>query len=360
MQEAVPAGQVSIMTLQPVFTYFLKNKLNLLEDKSAALDLDTAFISHYNGLAGLLFNLLNSKKAEERQMGVFLTKFEYENLLTTLEKLLNRQESILYPFNAISRFLELSNSHQDRLKFSEMVLKRFEAYPPEKLKGDLGMEFIAIVDLIGNSFDDIGQFEKAKTTFLKAIELYNNSEAKEKFHKIIGMIYQNLGTVSRNLKVYNESQSYYQKALEIYIEFDDKQYQAQVYQNLGVDSSDLKEYESSKSYYQKALDIYIEFDDKYCQGEVYHNLGVVSQELKDYESSQSYNQRALEIFIEFDNKHGQAQVYQNLGNVSSDLKAYKSSQSYYQKALEIYIEFDDKHSQAQIYQNLGNVSYDLN
>jgi tetratricopeptide (TPR) repeat protein len=276
MQEAVPGSQMPIMTLQPVFTYFLKNKLNQFEGIPAALDLDTAFISHYNELAFLLVKMMDSQKAEEWQMGIFLTQFEYENLFTTLEKLLNRQESILSPFNTINSFLELSNNHQDRLKISEMVLKRFEAYTPEKLKGDLGMEFIGIVDMIGNSFAKMSQFEKARTAFLKAVELFNNSVAKEKFQKGIGAIYQNLGGVLRYLKNFKESEEYSKKALEIYVEFDDKDGQAHVYQNLGVLSRDLKDYELSQSYYQKALEIFIEFKDKHAIAKVFRNAKILA------------------------------------------------------------------------------------
>jgi tetratricopeptide (TPR) repeat protein len=356
MQEAVPGGQVSIMTLQPVFTYFLKNKLNQLEDSSTALDLDTAFINYYNGLAGFLVNLLNSKKAEEQQMGAFLTKFEYENLFTTLEKLLNRQESIIEPFRAINSFHKLSNNHQDRLKISEMVLKRFAAYPPETLKGKLGMEFVVIIDSIGYSYIKMSQFEDARTAYLKVVELYNNSEAKEKIPKGIGLIYQSLGTVLSNLKDYESSQSYFQKALELYIEFDDKHFQAQVYQNLGNVSLELNDHESSQSYFQKALEIFIEFKDKHGQAQVYLGFANVLLELKKFESSKLYNQKAMEIYIEFDDKFSQADVYLNLGNVSSDLKDYESSQAYYKKSLEIYIEINDKHRQGRLYQSLGNVS----
>ena len=359
MQEAVPGSSLKIMTLQPVFTYFLKNKLNLIEENSTSLDLDTAFINHYNRLAGFLFNLLDSKKAKERQKGVFNTKFEYENLFTTLEKLLNKHERIISPYLTLDKFLELINNHQDRLRISEMVLKRFESYPPEKLKGHLRMEAIGIVDNIGGIYYSMSQFEKAKTAHLKAIELYNSSEAKEKLQQFIGAIYLNLGAVSQQLKDYESSQSNYKKALEIFIQFKDKYNQGLVYQNLGVVSRELEDYGSSQLYFQKSMEIFIELEDKHQQAQVYQNLGVVSKELGDYESSQSYFQKALKIYIEFGDKISQAQVYLNLGVVLKELKDYESSQSYYQKALEIFIDLDDKYHQAQVYNNLGKNSYDL-
>jgi hypothetical protein len=95
MQDAVPDAPYKIMRLQPVFTYFLKNKLNQLSDNVLSRGLDTAFISYINELSKFLHTLFTSKKAEEQKMGLFLTKLEYENLFAIFEKLLNRQESIL-------------------------------------------------------------------------------------------------------------------------------------------------------------------------------------------------------------------------------------------------------------------------
>lgn len=352
MQEAVPGSPMPIMSLQPVFTYFLKNRLNQLEERSTALDLDSAFIIHYNEFAGFLSKLLESKKAEERQMGASLTQFEYENLFTTIEELLKRQESILSPFTAISIFLELSNNHQDMLKISEMLLKRYEAYPPEKLKEYQCVEFIAIAERIGTSYAKIGQFEKARTAYLKAVELNNNFEKKWKFPRTKGALYQDLGNISRLLKDYESSKSYYQKALDIFLKFDNKHRHALVYQNLGNVSLNLKEYESSQSYYQKALDIFIELGDKHHQAQIYQGIGAIFLKLKKDELSQPYFQKALDIFIEFDDKHGQARVYQNLGVLSKVIKNYESSQSYYKKALEILIQLKDKQVIAVI---LGNV-----
>jgi len=174
MQEATKDIPDQIMTLQPVFTYFLKNKLNETTDNIFSENLDTAFINYYNNLGKRLVLLSTSPKEEDKHLFRVLTKFEYENLFTTLEKSLNRQESILYPFVVLDTFLELNQNHQDRLIIAEFVSKKFKEYPPDKLKSKLGLEFISIIDRIGSSYLSMSQFEKAKTIYLKVLELSND------------------------------------------------------------------------------------------------------------------------------------------------------------------------------------------
>ena len=82
----------------------------------------------------------------------------------------------------------------------------------------------------------------------------------------------------------------------------------------------LREYEQAQSHYQQALDIYIEYNDRYEQAGTYHQLGMVAEELREYEQAQKHYQQALEIFIEFQDQHNAAIVMRSLARI------YKTSQ----------------------------------
>ncbi|MGB3765073.1 MAG: tetratricopeptide repeat protein, partial [Phormidesmis sp.] len=75
------------------------------------------------------------------------------------------------------------------------------------------------------------------------------------------------------------------------------------------------EYEQARSHYQKALDIYIEFNDRYWQASTYHQLGRVAEELREYEQARSHFLKALEIYIEFNEQHNRAIVLRSLARL---------------------------------------------
>ena len=57
--------------------------------------IETAFREHYDELGGMLYQLLESKEPQERQIGQLLTGLEYENLVTALNLALEAQVSII-------------------------------------------------------------------------------------------------------------------------------------------------------------------------------------------------------------------------------------------------------------------------
>ncbi|MFN6154195.1 MAG: CHAT domain-containing protein, partial [Dolichospermum sp.] len=91
IQEAINWGLLSpmdndspLLTIQPVFPYFLKTKLATV-DAATREALREGFKNHYLGLAGSYNQLIESKDAQKRQLGIFFCKLEYENLYNGLQ-----------------------------------------------------------------------------------------------------------------------------------------------------------------------------------------------------------------------------------------------------------------------------------
>src|SRR6516165_8161754 len=89
LQEAKNWGLLSpdpaiprFLRLQPIFPYFLRNRLYAPEQKEVRSAVETAFREHYDQLGDMLYQLLESKDPQERQGGQILTSMEYENLIT--------------------------------------------------------------------------------------------------------------------------------------------------------------------------------------------------------------------------------------------------------------------------------------
>ena len=76
--EAMNEGN-RLLTIQPVFPYFLKTKLASLDEVTRKA-LQEGFKNHYQGLASSYNQLMQSKDPQERQLGIFFCRLEYENL----------------------------------------------------------------------------------------------------------------------------------------------------------------------------------------------------------------------------------------------------------------------------------------
>ncbi|HEY9696122.1 MAG TPA: tetratricopeptide repeat protein [Trichocoleus sp.] len=366
IEEAVRWGLLSplaeemprLLQIQPVFPFFLRTRLSQW-DVGQREALYQGFKQHYKALSGQYQQLLNSKEAQERQLGVFFCRLEYENLYSALQLCLQTQEGLKI-FFCLDKYFEVIQDTQSALKLALSVNQALDQYSPEQ-KQQLGGEAVGAVDLLASCYLTTQQYEAARQTYEKELELLQGlSQVEEQWRQLSrARTYHNLGSVAQELREYEQARSYCQQALQIYIEFNDRFSQARTYHNLGIVAQELREYEQARSYYQQALQIFIEFNDRFSQAGTYHQLGIVAQELREYEQARSYYQQALQIYIEFNDRFSQARTYHQLGIVAQELREYEQARSYYQQALQIKIEFNDRFSQAGTYHQLGIVAQAL-
>jgi tetratricopeptide (TPR) repeat protein len=356
MSEELP----SLLTIQPIFPYFLKTKLKELAPETQAAIWE-GFKNHYRDLAGYYGNLLDSKNPQEKQLGILFCRWEYENLFNALQIALNQQESVLTIINCLHSYLKLTQDTQTNLKLLEFVLETFENYPPEAKQGQVVLEIIAIIADAGSKYLQSKNYQKAKEIYQKSLELLkpiseSYSQSKQSFQ---ASTLHNLGAVAQELREWEQAQSYYQQAIEIFIEYGDRFSQASTLHHLGIVAQQLREWEQARSYYQQAIEIFIEYGDRYEQAGTLHQLGMVAAELREWEQARSYYQQALEIYIEYGARYEQASTLHNLGIVAQQLREWEQARSYYQQALEIKIEYGDRYEQASTLHQLGMVAQEL-
>ncbi|MFM7788033.1 MAG: tetratricopeptide repeat protein, partial [Microcystis panniformis] len=71
------------------------------------------------------------------------------------------------------------------------------------------------------AYKDTKNYEQAKQTYLKVIELTQNLQGVDEQQKALnlGNTYHNLGIVAQALREWEQARSYYQQAIEIFIEY---------------------------------------------------------------------------------------------------------------------------------------------
>jgi tetratricopeptide (TPR) repeat protein len=369
VQEAInwgllaPIAEVNprLLSIQPVFPYFLKTKLNE-QDAATREALRTGFKNHYLGLANSYNQLMNSKDAQEHQLGIFFCNLEYENLYSALQICLERQDRLVLSIHVcLSGYLEKTGDKKGKLQLIQLVYSGLEAYSVENKTQEIELTVLGLLDQLGGSYLELKDYEVSRSYYQKSLKLINIRDdlPNEVKGSLVASTYGQLGRVDQALREYDQARANYQKAIQIYVEFNDRYSQARIYHGLGTVTQELHEYDQAHANYQQALQIYVEFNDRYSQASTYHNLGTVAEELREYEQAWVNYQQALQIKVEFNDRYSQASTYHQLGIVAQELREYEQARVNYQQALQIYIEFNDRYSQAHAYHQLGIIAQKL-
>lgn len=271
IEEAIHWGLLSPMseelsrflTIQPIFPYFLKTKLKELAPETQAAIWE-GFKNHYRGLADYYNKLLDSKNPQEKQWGILFCRWEYENLFNALQICLKKQENI-HIFFCLHQYFAVTKDVSNRLKLCESVCQACQTYPEEIKTGIIGGNIANALGNLAIAYKDTKNYEQAKQTHLKFIELTQNLQGVDEQQKasILGTIYHNLGAVAQELREWEQARSYYQQAIQIYIEYGARYEQASTLHNLGRVAQEVGELSQAKSYYLQALQISAEFNDNY-------------------------------------------------------------------------------------------------
>jgi tetratricopeptide (TPR) repeat protein len=208
---------------------------------------------------------------------------------------------------------------------------------------------LELLNQLGKAHQSIREFDKAKFYFQQAIDLSCELENKRSEAETLF----NLGDVYFDLREFKQARILLKKSLNLLTQIGERRNSASNYHMLGYVAQELREYGEARQNYQQALAIYIEFGDRYSQASTYHELGRVAQELREYGEARQNYQQALAIKIEFGDRYSQARTYHQLGNVAQELREYEEARQNYQQALAIKIEFGDRYSQARTYGQLG-------
>jgi tetratricopeptide (TPR) repeat protein len=317
-----------------------------------------AFRQYYEAMSGALDGLLTSKDAQQRQLGQVLVRLEYENLMTALQLALDAQVSIMKLYVTLSAYLDATKDERRGLVLGEAVLPRLQAYPTAALSGRLGAELIGVLDDIARRQLELKQYAAAEASYRETLRLLvaqTTLDRKTREGGKAGVLHQ-LGAVAQEQRQWGQAEQYYQQALAIKIELQDRYSQASTYHQLGAVAQEQRQWGQAEQYHHKVLAILVEFKDRYSQARTYHQLGIVAQEQQQWGQAEQYYQQALAIWVEFKDRYSQARTYDNLGIVAQEQQQWGQAEQYYQQALAIWVEFEDRSRQARTYDNLGMVA----
>jgi tetratricopeptide (TPR) repeat protein len=239
VQEAIDWGLLSpispeipdLLSIQPTLPFFLRSKLAGW-DEAARSGLRQAFKQHYLGLAGAYKNWLDSKQANERQLGIFFVRQEYENLSAALQLCLESYDTVDIYF-CLFKYLYLNQNFALALEQAETVYQALQHYPTSQ-KETFGFDISITLDRLAVCALELKDYERARSAYLEAIELTKalTGISEQQRNSSIASTYHQLGRVAQELREFEEARRNYQQALQIKIEFNDRYSQASTYYQL--------------------------------------------------------------------------------------------------------------------------------
>jgi tetratricopeptide (TPR) repeat protein len=211
------------LRLQPILPYFLRQRLEAAEAGERKRSIHGAFREHYDGVAGAIRRLQESKDPDQKLAGQAMAEREFENLYTALRLSLAARVSILNPYAALSGYLDSRQDQRGGLALGEKVLTELEAYPPEVLRGAVGIELAGVIDNIGKRLLLLKQLERAEAACRRALEILSASESlpTDTLRKLSANSYHQLGIVAQQQRQWEQAEAHYRQALEILVEFHD-------------------------------------------------------------------------------------------------------------------------------------------
>jgi len=352
-------AEYGYLSLQPVFPFFLKSRLNDPAQAERKEAIETAFREHYEGIGEAFGQLTDSKEAGQQQVGYALIGAEYENFYTALQIALRQQQSILSIFPRLSDYLDKNQQHQQGLELGRQVMQALENYPKELMQGQTGQEFVGVLcDSIGTKFYRMQQFREAEEAYSKALELWDGMmiQSSDQKGKVRAGILHHLGATAQKQRKYAEAERYCKEALAIKIEYNARYEQADTLHQLGAMTQDQRKYDEAEQYYKEALGIFVEYNARYEQAKTLHNLGVVAQDQRKYDEAEQYYKEALGIFVEYNARYEQAKTLYQLGRVAQEQQKYEEAERYSKEALGIFVEYNARYEQAGTLHQLGIVA----
>ena len=160
------------------------------------------------------------------------------------------------------------------------------------LDSNLEQEKSILAERLGLVYETISDYDKAIEYFMQCLEV----REKDENNKLnLFNILLNLGSVYQLINKLELAEDYYQRALKISKELDDKNSLGSISLNLGGLYAKKKEFDKSLQYLQKALTIYRELDDNVSVIQTLNNLASIYFEQKDYQKTLELYKKAYRL-----------------------------------------------------------------
>lgn len=278
---------------------------------------------------------------------------ESDSLLSIIK--LNKKDT-----NLVNAYYELSWSIRKSFPDSANTLAHEGIEIANKisyLKGEANL-----YKCIGSINWNSGLYSTANEAYNTALELFtkmsiaDNNNLSNQGKIGISNCNNGLGLVAFHQGNYQQAIEYFQKALDISAELNNKNGVANAYNNIGLVHWKQDNHNRAIEYYALALNIFKELDSKSGMSSCYNNIAIILKTQEKYDQALENYKKSLQIEFDQNNKKGIAAAYNNIGMLYAEINDYHLAHEYYTKALQLKEEINDKNGISSTLNNLADLN----
>ena len=286
-------------------------KLDSLQQQLNHADQDTTKLKLLIDISLYYFNSNYGKAAEYAQQAKDLAK---KKKLKKWEADANR--ILGNTFLAVGDYKKASSYYFNALKFHESIKDTFGIASNSNNLGAL--------------YDRLREFDKALTYYFKALDLFNKLKTNKQSKLKLPSLFNNIANVYQSKGDTKSAFQYYQKALVMAKETNNKKIQGVVYNNLGkLYLLDIKDFDKAFEYLTLGLEARLKTGDKGEIAKSYNILADYYLKIKDLSKARTAADESIRYAKEVGSLDAQKNAYSILWEIEESLGNYKASMAAY-------------------------------
>jgi CHAT domain-containing protein len=267
---------------------------------------------------------------------------------------LNQRTGEADTLNYIGKVYNNEGQHDDALKYLNQAMAIWQqidnpASGPSTKSNISTAGEAGTLDNLGRTYSDEGQGETALGYFNKALPLYNEINERGGAALVLndmGPTFAGIGQKQKALEAYN-------KALDIWRALGSREGEALTLNNIGRLYRDLGQQETALDYYNQALPIWRETGNRSGEALALSDMGRAYADLGQPQKALDYSNQALPIFRETGSRRGEAMTLNNMGREHSDLNDPTEAMKLDLDSLAIWREIKDQRNEAGCLMTIG-------
>jgi len=264
---------------------------------------------------------------------------DWENISTIKSNLSDGILKTINTKNEIKRKLDSENpkAYEYYLRAKYQYLKRNNMEDTEVVRGllkqatDIDDNLLVAKTLLGNTYLDVGEYDKAMEIYNKNLE--NASRIDNKFE--ICNLFNCMGVIHEYKGEYDTALDYHERSLKARKVLDDKCGISKSLLNIGVIYLKRGDYSKALVFHNQSIDIFKEIDSKLGIGNSSLNIASIYLDKNDLERSLIFASKSLVIYEEIGDKGGAAYSLDILGSIYTDKNDFDNAFDYYSRSFEI-------------------------